>query len=55
MLSEDQIAEFKAAFDLVDKDGNGIISIKDLPKVMNALGRDPNEISMGHFENFNLQ
>uniref|UniRef100_A0A8C4WZB5 EF-hand domain-containing protein n=1 Tax=Eptatretus burgeri TaxID=7764 RepID=A0A8C4WZB5_EPTBU len=39
-LSEEQIAEFKAAFDLFDEDGGGDISTKELGKVMRLLGQD---------------
>uniref|UniRef100_UPI00358F47B3 troponin C, skeletal muscle-like n=1 Tax=Myxine glutinosa TaxID=7769 RepID=UPI00358F47B3 len=40
-LSEEQIAEFKAAFDLFDEDGGGDISTKELGKVMRLLGQEP--------------
>jgi hypothetical protein len=37
-LSEDQIAEFKEAFSLFDKDGDGNITTKELGTVMRSLG-----------------
>uniref|UniRef100_A0A8C4WV61 Troponin C, skeletal muscle n=1 Tax=Eptatretus burgeri TaxID=7764 RepID=A0A8C4WV61_EPTBU len=40
-LSEEQIAEFKAAFDLFDADGGGDISTSELGKVMRLLGQSP--------------
>merc|ERR1712173_411860 len=40
-LTEEQIAEFKEAFSLFDKDGDGTISTKELGTVMNSLGQKP--------------
>ena len=37
-LSEEQIAEFKEAFKLFDKDGDGTITIEELGTVMKSLG-----------------
>jgi len=37
-LTEEQIAEFKEAFSLFDKDGNGFISAAELRHVMTNLG-----------------
>ncbi|XP_069110890.1 uncharacterized protein [Argopecten irradians] len=42
-LSEDQIAEFKEAFSLFDKDGDGTITSKELGTVMRSLGQHPTE------------
>lgn len=42
-LSEEQIQEFKEAFSLFDKDGDGTISTKELGTVMRALGQNPTE------------
>jgi calmodulin len=42
-LTEQQIAEFKEAFNLFDKDGDGAISVKELGTVMRALGNNPTE------------
>jgi calmodulin len=42
-LTEEQIAEFKEAFLIFDKDGDGSISIKELATVMRSLGQSPTE------------
>eukprot|EP00161_Ancyromonas_sigmoides_P026733 TRINITY_DN9399_c0_g1_i3.p2 TRINITY_DN9399_c0_g1~~TRINITY_DN9399_c0_g1_i3.p2 ORF type:complete len:182 (+),score=105.14 TRINITY_DN9399_c0_g1_i3:2-547(+) len=42
-LTEEQIAEFKAAFSLFDKDGDGTITTKELGTVMRSLGQNPTE------------
>lgn len=42
-LTEDQIAEFKEAFSLFDKDGDGTITTKELGTVMGSLGQSPTE------------
>jgi calmodulin len=42
-LSEDQVAEFKEAFSLFDKDGDGCITSKELGTVMRSLGQHPTE------------
>jgi len=39
-LTEDQIEEFKEAFALFDKDGDGTISVDELGIVMRSLGRN---------------
>ncbi len=38
-LSEEQIAEYKEAFSLFDKSGDGTITTKDLGTVIRALGK----------------
>ncbi|CAB3406033.1 unnamed protein product [Caenorhabditis bovis] len=45
-LTEEEILEFKEAFLLFDKDGNGTISIKELGVAMRALGQNPTEQQM---------
>ena len=40
-LSEEQIAEFKEAFSLFDKDGDGTITTVELGTVMRSLGQNP--------------
>ena len=40
-LSEEQIAEFKEAFSLFDRDGDGKITSKELGTVMRSLGANP--------------
>lgn len=42
-LTEDMIKEFEQAFQLFDKDGNGMIEAKELADVLNALGQSPSE------------
>ncbi|XP_068119360.1 troponin C, skeletal muscle isoform X2 [Hyperolius riggenbachi] len=42
-LSEEMIAEFKAAFDMFDTDGGGDISTKELGTVMRMLGQTPDK------------
>ena len=45
-LTEEQIAEFKEAFSLFDKDGDGTITTKELGTVMRSLGQNPNETEL---------
>eukprot|EP01103_Thecamoeba_quadrilineata_P006507 TRINITY_DN16232_c0_g1_i1.p1 TRINITY_DN16232_c0_g1~~TRINITY_DN16232_c0_g1_i1.p1 ORF type:complete len:151 (+),score=49.36 TRINITY_DN16232_c0_g1_i1:49-501(+) len=45
-LTEDQIAEFKEAFALFDKDGDGNITSKELGTVMRSLGQNPTEAEL---------
>ncbi|KAM9234571.1 LOW QUALITY PROTEIN: calmodulin-alpha-like [Dugong dugon] len=42
-LTKEQIAEFKEAFSLFDKDGVGTITTKELGTVMSSLGQNPTE------------
>eukprot|EP00092_Neocalanus_flemingeri_P072744 GFUD01089609.1.p1 GENE.GFUD01089609.1~~GFUD01089609.1.p1 ORF type:complete len:113 (+),score=39.08 GFUD01089609.1:133-471(+) len=40
-LTDEQTAEFREAFALFDKDGDGTISTQELGTVMNSLGQKP--------------
>jgi calmodulin len=42
-LTAEQIAEYKEAFSLFDKDGDGSITFKELGTVMRQLGLNPTE------------
>merc|ERR1712013_427951 len=42
-LTEEQIAEFKEAFSLFDRDNDGTITTKELGTVMRSLGQTPTE------------
>ena len=45
-LTEEQIAEFKEAFSLFDKDGDGNITSKELGTVMRSLSQNPTEAEL---------
>ncbi|XP_032281570.1 calmodulin-alpha [Halichoerus grypus] len=45
-LSEEQVAEFKAAFSRFDKNGDGTINTQELGAVMQALGKDLSEAEL---------
>mgnify|MGYP001574167330 CR=1 FL=1 len=45
-LSNEQIAEFKEAFSLFDKDGDGTITTDVLGTVMRSLGQNPTEAEL---------
>jgi len=45
-LSEEQISEFKEAFSLFDKDGDGTITTVELGTVMRSLGQNPTEAEL---------
>ncbi|XP_034878289.1 calmodulin-like [Mirounga angustirostris] len=48
-LSEEQVAEFKAAFSRFDKNGDGTINTQELGAVMQALGKDLSEAELKEF------
>merc|ERR1711976_591073 len=45
-ISESKIAEFKEAFSLFDKDGDGQITTKELGTVMRSLHQNPTEAEL---------
>jgi calmodulin len=45
-ILQEQIAEFKEAFSLFDKDGDGSITTKELGTVMRSLGQTPTEAGL---------
>nr|GMD16826.1 calmodulin [Ipomoea batatas] len=45
-MMDDQMAEFKAAFSLFDKDGDGCITRKELGTMMRSLGENPSEADL---------
>lgn len=45
-LTEEQITEFKEAFDLFDRDRDGVIASKELGIVMRSLGQNPTEAEL---------
>ncbi len=42
-LSEEQIEQFRSAFSIFDRNGDGSITIKELGIVMRSLGQNPTE------------
>ncbi|XP_023578047.1 calmodulin-like [Octodon degus] len=45
-LTEEQIAEFKEAFSLCDKDGDGTVTAKELGAVVRSPGQNPTETEL---------
>ena len=45
-LTEEQIMEFREAFALVDNDGDGIITSKEIGRVFRMLGQNPTEAEL---------
>ncbi|XP_067141220.1 calmodulin-like [Centruroides vittatus] len=45
-LSQEQIAEFREAFSLFDKDGDGHITTEELGTVMRSLGQTPTQAEL---------
>ncbi|CAH2224289.1 calmodulin [Pelobates cultripes] len=45
-LTPEQIEEFKEAFSLYDKDGDGAITTKELDTVIRSLGQNPSEAEL---------
>ncbi|XP_064622651.1 uncharacterized protein LOC135484884 [Lineus longissimus] len=50
-LTEEQIAEFREAFFLFDKDADGMISTSELGTIMRALGMSPSQQEVGEMIN----
>ena len=42
-LSEEKTAEYKAAFNIIDRDNDGLINIQELGTIMRNLGQNPSE------------
>ncbi|KAK9461727.1 calmodulin [Lipomyces oligophaga] len=50
-LTEEQIKDFKEAFALFDRDGDGQITTKELGTVMRSLGQNPSEAELADMIN----
>ncbi|KAL3846942.1 hypothetical protein ACJMK2_017882 [Sinanodonta woodiana] len=45
-LTQEQLDEFKEAFNMYDKDGDGTITTKELGTVMRSMGQNPTEAEL---------
>mmetsp|Transcript_46194 Transcript_46194/g.122463 ORF Transcript_46194/g.122463 Transcript_46194/m.122463 type:complete len:156 (+) Transcript_46194:52-519(+) len=45
-LTAEQVSEFKEAFAVFDKEGDGVITLKKLGNVLRALGQNPTEAEL---------
>ena len=45
-LTQEQIDDYKEAFNMFDKDGNGSINLKEIGIVMRSLGQNPTEMEL---------
>lgn len=50
-LTEEQIADYKEAFSLFDKDGDGIIKVVDLGLLVRSLNLNPTESEISEMQN----
>ncbi|OMJ29962.1 Calmodulin [Smittium culicis] len=50
-LTDDQIAEFKEAFQLFDKDGDGSVTTSELGVVMRSLNQNPSDAELADMIN----
>lgn len=42
-LTHEQVGEFREAFSLFDKDGDGLITVEELASIMRSLGQNPTD------------
>lgn len=47
-ISEQQLSEYKEAFSLFDKDGDGCIKTTEVGTVLRALGKSPTEVMIAY-------
>ena len=45
-LSPDEVEQYKEAFSLFDKNGDGTVSTKELGTIMRSLGQNPTEAEL---------
>lgn len=48
-LTDEQIAEFKEAFQIFDKDSDGCITLQELGTALRSLGQNPSEEELSEF------